>query len=1153
MHDESPAGREGGPSACVGGPCTCSSAPPLTRRAFLSLAGAVAADVASSGALGLGRAVAGPFDPADWLPFPIPADKKLAAEWVASLTVRGEPQRYSLSRGELHHIGMPVGGICAGHLYLGGDGRLWLWDIFNQPPAGEWRSTQGPHYANPAVATFPLEQGFAIRVRDGAGPGAVRTLDAGGFRDISFLGQYPIGTVDYSDADCPAVVRLEAFSPFIPLDEDNSGLPATIVHVGVTNKTERPIEVDLAGWMQNASCIASGTKGRGLRVNRFLRDGHATVLVCQAMAAAPESAPAGAAAPASSPASAQASTTPPASAQASSQESAPAPGASSAPAAPRPDLPFDDFETDVYEGWTRTGTAFGDKPRRLSDMARYQGDLNAHGQGLVNTHETRHGEDVRKADEHIGTLTSREFTIQRDFIRFRIGGGEHAGQTCMNLLVEGAPLRTATGKNDNRMRVESWNVRELAGRAARLQIVDAWSGGWGQIGVDEIVFTDVEPREAFALEEQPDFGTLALAVLDAPGPVRAAATLGDQPLPEGVFEAATGEAEARQDFPDRPVGVLTTTLKLGAGEQAGVTFVVAWHFDRVWREGVAFLTDGAKLRRHYGTRFKDAGEVVRYVAAQFGRLNSATRLWRDTWYDSTLPYWLLDRTLATASTLATSTCLRFDNGRFYGWEGTYCCAGTCTHVWQYAQAVARLFPGLERWVREHVDFGIAFHEDSGAMDYRAEAHKIVAHDGQAGTILRAYREHTTSPDAGFLQRCWPRIRKALEHLIQQDKDADGLLEGEQYNTLDTAWFGPMGWLSSLFLAAVRAGQAMAEEMGDVDFAQRCSAILDAGGRSLVEKLYNGEYFIHRPDPAHPEANNTNTGCHADQLLGQAHAHQVGLGRIVPREQTLSALRAIYKYNFTPDIGPYRSYAERAIRGGRWYAMPGEGGMIVCTWPNDGLSGARSAIGKGRDAWATAYFNECWTGFEHQVAAHMIWEGLMHEGLAITRMLHDRHHAARRNPFNEVECSSHYARAMAGYGTFIAICGFEYHGPRGYLAFSPRLAPERFKAAFTAAEGWGTLEQTRAQGVQRQAITVRYGRLRLRCLAFDLADGVTAAGVAVSAAGAAAPATMRQDGRRVRIELEREVVIPAGGALEVTIRAGEPPRDEGAGSAPSGSD
>ncbi|NLH17630.1 MAG: glucosylceramidase, partial [Phycisphaerae bacterium] len=126
-------------------------------------------------------------------------------------------------------------------------------------------------------------------------------------------------------------------------------------------------------------------------------------------------------------------------------------------------------------------------------------------------------------------------------------------------------------------------------------------------------------------------------------------------------------------------------------------------------------------------------------------------------------------------------------------------------------------------------------------------------------------------------------------------------------------------------------------------------------------------------------------------------------------------------------------------------------------------------------------------FEYQAAGHMIWEGMTQEGLAVTRMLHDRYHASRRNPFNEVECGDHYARSMASYGVFLAACGYRYDGPQGLLAFDPRISPDDFRAAFTTAQGWGTYRQKRTNNKQSISINLRWGSLRLRTFACGNAD------------------------------------------------------------------
>jgi non-lysosomal glucosylceramidase len=963
--------------------------------------------LAASTATGLAF-LAGPFDLQDG--FPIPVDKKLDPAWLRSLTVRGEPEVYSGE--ELRFIGLPVGGLFAGTLYLGGDGKLWNWDIFNEHHEGcvprerveyrgaSLRERDGANYVDPPTQRSPFQFGVVWSAGDERRP-----MDASGWDDVRFRGEYPVGTVEYADPSSPVEVQLEAFSPFIPLDVERSSYPATVLRYTLRNQGDRSVEGKITAEFENPVLVNSGAKVAPVHLACEERSGDDfTALLCHAEEIAEG--------------------------DASKEE-------------PRPDLPFENFESGTYEGWESSGTAFGEAPRHLGDIADYQGDLNAEGEQLVNSHQTRHGEDVRAGDQHTGTLTSRPFEVVRRFINFRIGGGAHEGRTCMNLLIDGQVVRSATGRNRNQMHFDSFDVAELEGRTARLEIVDAEEGGWGNVGIDDISFSD-SPRRDTELGKLPDFGSFCVA-LDG----------------SGEFFKVETSAEG--------LSTIGRFVRLEPGESLTIHFLVAWHFPNLQIPGFP------GQRRWYASRWRDALAVVRDLRAGLDELTELTLRWRDTWYDSSLPYWLLDRTFIPTAALATNTCHRFADGRYWFWEGVGCCAGTCTHVWGYAQAIGRLFPSIERYLREEIDFGRAFHEKSGAIDYRAEFGRSVAHDGQAGCILRAWREHRMSPDASFLQRTWPRIKRAVEFLIGEDEDRDGLLEGAQYNTLDAAWYGPMGWLSSLYLAAVAAGKEMAVEMGDRDFARQCRVILDRGSEGMVRALFNGEYFIHQPDPEHPEANSTNDGCHIDQVYGQAWAHQVGLGRIIPEAETVSALRSLWKYNFAPDVGIYRDWM-KVINGGRWYAVHGEAGLLMCTFPR---GGAESAVGKGNSAWAAMYMNECMTGFEQQVAAHMIREGLVEEGLAITRSVHDRYHPSRRNPYNEIECSDHYGRAMSVYGVFLSACGWAYHGPSGILEVAPRIASADFRAAFTAAEGWGTIGQERREEVQRNWLAVRHGVVRLR--------------------------------------------------------------------------
>jgi uncharacterized protein (DUF608 family) len=202
-----------------------------------------------------------------------------------------------------------------------------------------------------------------------------------------------------------------------------------------------------------------------------------------------------------------------------------------------------------------------------------------------------------------------------------------------------------------------------------------------------------------------------------------------------------------------------------------------------------------------------------------------------------------------------------------------------------------------------VDYGVGFDRDTGRIRFRAEHNDTWAVDAQAGVILRTYREHQMSADGAFLQRVWPSTKKALQFLINKDAGPNGIIDGPQHNTLDTDWWGAISWLSGLYLGALQAGAEMAVEMGDTSFAGECRELVSKGRTLILERLFNGEYFINQVDSAHLDTINSGTGCEIDQVFGQNWAFQVGLDRILPEQQTLKALRSLWRYNFTPDVGP----------------------------------------------------------------------------------------------------------------------------------------------------------------------------------------------------------------------------------------------------------
>jgi hypothetical protein len=201
---------------------------------------------------------------------------------------------------------------------------------------------------------------------------------------------------------------------------------------------------------------------------------------------------------------------------------------------------------------------------------------------------------------------------------------------------------------------------------------------------------------------------------------------------------------------------------------------------------------------------------------------------------------------------------------------------------------------------------------------------------------------------------------------------------------------------------------------------------------------------------------------------------------------------------------------------------------MCTFPKSDWS-YEQAKGKGPE-WAAGYFNECMNGFEHQVAGHMIWEGMVTEGLAVERALHDRYHPSRRNPYNEVECGDHYARSMASYGVFIAACGFEYHGPNGRIGFAPRISPENFKAALSGAEGWGSYRQVIESTKLSATLSIAHGQLSLREISFAHAG----TSCQVTGPAGAIAATLCASDQKTIVQLQDPLILLEGEKLEITL-------------------
>ena len=1004
----------------------------------------------------------------------------------AELTSPGVPKSYAGR--DLRKIQMPVGGIAAGQLYLNGDGSLGRWDIMNVHSLLD----------NPALLrSFPdrermLQQGFALRVLVGD---KIRNfpLELKTFPKTTFTPEFPAGIVRYAGAkDLPMDVTLEGIAPFVPLDAKASGIPAAFLRLTIKNTGTAELKGDLFGWLENGAAAHSGAPGEGVRTASVRTLPGALAL----------------------------------------QFTAKSSGASEAKRV-LPSILLADFESADYMGWKVSGEAFGTRP------TPHESPKNASGVACASS--------ATGGPQALGVLESPEFKLERDTLRFRMAGDNKAGKLGVELVVGGKVVRSSSpGSQQLGFKTIQWDIREFTGTTGRLVITD--QSEQSSILVDQVELVDVDLGP---LEKRPDFGAMAFVLLNP------AADATAQPSVKGDGTSGFQGGAAEVPFGECQIGAITAPWSLKPGESRTMTFAVAWHFPNLE------LVSWGKLQgsgRWYASRFPTLPAVVDELAAKGPEILRLTDRWRSIWYNSTLPRWVLDRVMANAATLATNTCYRFKDGRFYGYEGVHAFVGTCNHVWHYEETVGRLFPELEMSLRTQADFvpGVGIKSD-GSIPMRIDGQMgpldplpkqpglfgggyqhWASIDGQCGILLRTYRNHLTSSDDSFIKEYWPKIKSATQWLFRQDSDDDGLPDTVTHHTLDEDIAGPSPWISSLCLAAVSASGKMAAIAGDKDFAAQCQQRVAKGKQSFMEKLWKGDRFIHISPEQEKWRPGSYDGVHIDQVLGQQWAWRTGLERVVPEKETRIALENIFRHNFKEDVGPYYA-ADPANKPARPFAAAGEAGTIMATFPEgsyrpDGKTPGH--VWNLNHYFHQGFYNETMTGFEHAFASHLIYEGMVEEGLRVSRAVHDRHQpssAQPRNPFNEQEAGAHYARAMASYGVFLALCGFDYDGPAGRISFAPRLRAETFRAPFTAAEGWGAFSQKIEGNNLNAQLALEWGKLRLKSIGLGAASKPVAATVHVN--GKVIVPEISFATPTCTLTLPEELVIAAGETAVLQLRFG----------------
>jgi len=504
---------------------------------------------------------------------------------------------------------------------------------------------------------------------------------------------------------------------------------------------------------------------------------------------------------------------------------------------------------------------------------------------------------------------------------------------------------------------------------------------------------------------------------------------------------------------------LFVPFTLDPGETRTIRVMIAWYSPNTKLQFGNKFTDPADstirdasadlpspyYKPWYSSKFTNIDQVAAYWSEHYDELQKKTILFSNSFYRSTLPPEVMEAIGSNLSILKSPTVMRQFDGRFWGREGSKdavgSCAGSCTHVWNYAQALPHLFPGLERSMREAEFFesqNAAGHQQfRSALPIRPQAHDFyAASDGQLGGIMKAYRDWRISGDSAWLRRLYPRIRISLDYCIRTwDPRHTGSLEEPHHNTYDIEFWGADGMTTSCYLGALEAMIRMSEYLGEN--AETYKTLFAKGKTRMERDLYNGRYFIQKiqwtglnaTDPVAVAQKSVDgnyslealqllqkegpkyqygNGCLSDGIIGDWLARVCGLPEPLDSLKIQSHLLSVYKFNLKKDLSAFSNPQRPG------YALGNEGGLLLCTWPEG-----------GQLSLPFVYSNEVWTGIEYQAASHLIFEGKVKEGLDIVRTCRNRYDGRIRNPFDEYEWGHFYARALASYALLEALTGVRY--------------------------------------------------------------------------------------------------------------------------------
>ncbi|MDX2196846.1 MAG: GH116 family glycosyl hydrolase [Cytophagales bacterium] len=492
---------------------------------------------------------------------------------------------------------------------------------------------------------------------------------------------------------------------------------------------------------------------------------------------------------------------------------------------------------------------------------------------------------------------------------------------------------------------------------------------------------------------------------------------------------------------------LAVSKDMAPNDTLTANFVMGWNFPNLYD------SDGKNVIGHYYSNFfKNASEVLSYGVQQRDDLYKKTKLFIDSYYDSSAPQYVLDLVNSQLTTFITSGILgkNMDFGVLEGitWHQNWGPVGT-TDVNMYGGVmVSSLFPDLAKaTMKVHKQLQLPTGEirhsfkkgfAEALIGVAGVTERLDLHSQYSVMVLRDYF-HTN--DMTYLKEMWPSVKKALDYTLSE-RDLNGDQQPDMTGIMSSydnfPMYGMASYIQSQWLAALAGALQAAKALNDNEFIKKYAPIFEKGKKLAEEKLWNGKYYrLYNSDlktmttkdgagkDVTKDLSGIDEGCLTDQIIGQWCADMCGLGDLFNKDNRKKALKSIVEMSYRNNFG-----------------------LKNCSWP-----GYEFYKPVPDDIWVDQG-NTVWSGVEVSFVSFLLYEGMYTEALALAKTIHERYIKCGRY-WDHQEFGGHYFRAMGAWGIINGLAGLSIN--QGTYGLAPAIQEKMYKLFFTFPGGYASLQ------------------------------------------------------------------------------------------------